>query len=278
MPSALPVKVSAGIVLVAFVGTPAGHATVPAGVPALVALDVPVSVAADTPEAEAVNNLVPLPEVASANVPGVWVCVPSALPANVGTPAGHEITCAGPVTVPFVPAGVPALTALVVAELPVNVSAGTVPALPLNVGTPAGQEIAGALFVPSGVTVEVPLVPAGVPPLVALVVAELPVKVSAGTVPGVPLNAGAATVPAGVKLAVAFDPVGVMSSAPPVVPTSPCAANVPITVTPSRAVACVNPAGHDVSVAIIEPAGTPPPPPLSTHPLELHTYTLGWSA
>ena len=43
-----------------------------------------------------------------------------------------------------------------------------------------------------------PLVPAGVPPLTELVVSDAPVKVSAGTVPGVPLKAGAEFVPAGV--------------------------------------------------------------------------------
>lgn len=59
-------------------------------------------------------------------------------PANVGTPAGQETVCAG--TVPgdpanagtstgqaLVPEGVPALTADVVAELPVNAGAATLP-------------------------------------------------------------------------------------------------------------------------------------------------------
>ena len=64
---------------------------------------------------------------------------------------------------PLVPAGVPALTADVVALDPVKVSAGTVPALPVNVGAatvPAGvyEFIAsvGWLTVPVGVIVALP--------------------------------------------------------------------------------------------------------------------------
>jgi hypothetical protein len=57
---------------VPFVGTPAGQATVPAGVPAETAAVDPLKVAADTPEAEDVNSLTVLPEVASASVPAPW--------------------------------------------------------------------------------------------------------------------------------------------------------------------------------------------------------------
>ena len=81
----------------------------PAGVPALTAAVDPDSVAAEAPEPDAVKSFTVVPLVASASVPAPWECVPMALPAKVGTPAGHEI--AGAL---FVPAGVPALTALVV--------------------------------------------------------------------------------------------------------------------------------------------------------------------
>lgn len=144
--------VPAGVKLaVPFVGTLAGHATVPAGVPALTAevvSDDPVNVSAGTVKLdpgedppivlnapELVPALLPL-TVATLAVPfvpvgvTVCVCVPSALPANVGTLAGHEI-----------------------------VSAGTVPAAPVNVG---------AVIVPAGVCVfDPPVVPTS--PLAAIV-------------------------------------------------------------------------------------------------------------
>ena len=94
-PLVTPEPVNVGV---EFVGTPAGHATVPAGVPAVIACVDPLRVAAETPEAEAVNSFTPLPEVASASVPAVWECVARALPENVGTPAGHDTV--GAVTVP----------------------------------------------------------------------------------------------------------------------------------------------------------------------------------
>ena len=148
MPSAEPVNTSAEVVLLfplnvgtpagqemvgcvndpaAMVGTPAGHAIVPAGVPALVAALTPLKVAADTPLALAVNNFMVLPEVASAKVPGPCVCVFINVPANVGTPAGQEIAPSENAPLAFV-------------------------------GTPAGQAM-----VPVGVTVPVEFVPAGVP-------------------------------------------------------------------------------------------------------------------
>lgn len=203
MARADPVNVSAGMVDVAFVGTPAGHATVPEGV----------------------NDTVPFDPVAVV----VCVCVASAEPVNVsaGTvrlgavafaavsdpvPAAIFVAAVFPLVVvaPFVPAGVPALTALDVTELPVNVSAGTVPLEPANVGTPTGHEIVCAG------PVTVPFVPAGVPALTADVVALEP------------LNACAA--------AVRVATVGVIEFAPPVPPMSPCAASVPSGMAASRAV------------------------------------------
>lgn len=123
-----PVKVSAGTVppLPAKVGTEAGHATVPAGVPAETAAVEPLNVAAETPDEDEVNSFTVLAEVASANVPAPWECVAIADPVNVGTLAGHATLPDGvklavafvpagvKLTVPFVPAGVPALTAEVV--------------------------------------------------------------------------------------------------------------------------------------------------------------------
>src|SRR5258708_20209508 len=96
------------------------------------------------------------------------------------------------------------------------------------VGTPVGHGI------PWAGPVTVPFVPAGVPALTALVVAELPVKVSAGTVPEDPVNDGAATVPAGVKLTVPFVPAGVKVSLPPMVPTSPRDERIPYGTTTSN--------------------------------------------
>ena len=85
---------------------------------------------------------------------------------------------------PLVPAGVPAVTALVVADEPVNTWAGTVPALPANVGGFAGHERAPSVKPPPDIapsvndppliapSVKAPsvLLPEGVPPLVPLVV------------------------------------------------------------------------------------------------------------
>ena len=71
----------------------------------------------------------------------------------------------------------------IVACVPVNVCAGTVPPDPAKVGTPAGQAT-----VPAGVKEAVPLVPTGVN----------------DTVPFVGTPAGHATVPEGVKLTVPF--------------------------------------------------------------------------
>lgn len=152
VPRALPVNV--GVCAIALATPPVvlesapvvSALIVPAGVPPLTALDVtefPVKVGAATVPA-GVNDAVAL----------------------VGTPAGHETTCAGPVTVPFVPAGVPALTALDVALDPVKVWAGTVPAFPVkdcaaavNVATVGVMELAPpapptspfAANVPSGI-------------------------------------------------------------------------------------------------------------------------------
>lgn len=153
-----------------------GALTVPAGVPALtdwlrataalVVLAVPVALTA------VAARLVPVPKVATAIwrvvvVVGIWngnswACPDSALPVNVGAE--------------FVPAGVPALVAEVTwFDVPVKVSAGTVPAVPEKVGTPTGQESAavgtpaGHAIVPDGVKLAVEFVPAGVPADTALV-------------------------------------------------------------------------------------------------------------
>ena len=82
------------------------------------------------------------------------------------------------------------------------------------VGTLVGA--VGHATVPTGVTVDVALVPAGVPALTADVVALDPVNACA----------------AAVRVAT----VGVIEFAPPVPPTSPCAASVPSGMAASRAV------------------------------------------
>jgi hypothetical protein len=126
---ALPVKVSAGTVPAppVKVGTPAGQATVPAGVPALIAAFVPVAVTCGATPVEvfpvtSLGAAVVADAVAALPV-NVCVCVARALPENVGTPAGQAIVPLGvklavpfvpagvKLAVPFVPAGVPALTA-----------------------------------------------------------------------------------------------------------------------------------------------------------------------
>jgi hypothetical protein len=155
------------------------------------------------------------------------------VPANVGTPTGQAFVPVGVnETVPFVPAGVPALTAEVVALDPVKVWAGTVPEDPVKAGTPAGQEI-----------------------------------VSAGTVPEFPVKVGAATVPAGVKLAVLFVPAGVIVSLPPVVPTSPFANSVPTSILLLIPLTSTNPVGHACIIIRMVPLGIMAPPlrwPLTT--------------
>ena len=61
--------------------------------------------------------------------------------------------------------------------VPLNTSAGTVPAFPENVGIPAGHAIVGAVTLPDGV-----------PALTLDVVALDPVNGSAGTVPPLPVK------------------------------------------------------------------------------------------
>ena len=118
--------------------------------------------------------------------------------------AVEVITC-----VPVVAAVVPPCTFHVVVTVwvwliteekgvPVNTCAGTVPAEPLKVGGLAGHAIGPGTYPPLA------LVPAGVPPLTELVVAEEPVNawaaavreftVSAGTVVDAPVNGCAAAV------------------------------------------------------------------------------------
>lgn len=181
----------------------------------------------------------------------------------------------------FVPAGVPALTALVVAEDPVKVWAGTVPEVPVNVGTPAGQDIAPSLNAPLafvGTPTGQDIAPSlKAPPLAtgtelgpvghaivgcvktpAAMVGTLAGHeiVCAGTVPALPLNVWAGTVPEfPVNVGALFVPDGVILLLPPVVPTSPCAARVPITVTPSNCVASLNPLGQEDNVITMLPLG-----------------------
>jgi hypothetical protein len=101
--------------------------------------------------------------------------------------------------------------------------------------------------------VTVPFVPAGVPALTALVVALEPVKVSAGTVPALPVNVCAA--------AVRVATVGVMESLPPVVPTSPFAATVPTRVLPLSVEFSVQPVPQvPVVMIFMLPAGGIVPP------------------
>lgn len=144
----------------------------------------------------------------------VWLCVPNADPVkdpavSVGTPAGQAFVPAGvKLAVPFVPVAVRVCVCVAKAD-PVNVSAGTVNELPGE--TPPIVENAPALvpaLLPVTVAiVTVPFVPAGVPALTALVVADEPVNTSAGTVPADPVNPGTPTGHAIVPLAT--DPDGV---------------------------------------------------------------------
>lgn len=108
----------------------------------------------------------------------VWALVVLDDPLNVGTPTGHATVPDGVKdTVPFVPVAVRVCVCVASAE-PVNVSAGTV-----RFGAVALQAVVDP--VPAAILVAAqlpevavaPLVPAGVPALTALVVAELPVKV-----------------------------------------------------------------------------------------------------
>ena len=126
------------------VGTPAGHATVPVGVTVCVwpARAAPVKVSAGTVILALAAEAVPA-NVVNANV------VPEVVTIFVPTDES--------VAVPFVPAGVPALTEDVVSEAPEKV------------GTPAGHEIVPAELLPAGVKEAVALVPAGVKLTVELV-------------------------------------------------------------------------------------------------------------
>ena len=235
---------------VPFVGAPLGHATVPAGVkltdpfvPAGVKLTA-FSVGTDAGQATLPAGV----KLAVALVPAavtLWLCEPIAVPVNVsaGTvafPADVEtvsppirvaaavplllvvnfVPVIGSDAVPFVPAGVPALTAVVLTAEPVNVSPGTVPAVPVNAGTLEGQLIVCAGTLPcvpvnasAGTVPGVPanvgvapgheIVSAGTVPVVPVNVSPgtvpgLPVNRSAGTVPGLPVNVGPLLVPAGV--------------------------------------------------------------------------------
>lgn len=133
VPSADPVKVSAGMVEVAFVGTPTGHAFVPAGVNAAVPF-VPVAVSV---------------WVWVARADPVKVSAGMVLVALVGTPAGHEMTCVCVASADPVKVGVCAMalaTPPVVLESAPVVRALIVPAgvpavMAALVGTPAGQDI-----------------------------------------------------------------------------------------------------------------------------------------
>lgn len=121
-----------------------------------------------------------------------------------------------------VPVGVSVCVCVASAE-PVKVSAGTVNELPGDeppIVLNAPLEVPALLPV-TVATVAVPLVPAGVPALTALVVPWLPAKVGVETVPA-----------------------GVMLSVPPVPPTSALALIVPRGKFPLSALLSVNPMGH----------------------------------
>lgn len=205
VPNALPVNVSAPTVVAApvTVGTPAGQATVPEGVTVPVAfVPVAVSVCVCVPRAEPVNVCAETARL------GAVALQAFAAPVPIRTLVAAQLPVVA--LAPFVPAGVPPLTAELVALDPVKTCALVVLDDPAKVGTPAGQAIAFK----SGVMETVPLVPAGVPALTAELVTELPVK------------------------------VGVTESAPPVVPTLPLAATVPRHIFPLRAETSVNPVGQ----------------------------------
>ncbi len=141
------------------VGTPAGHAIVPAGVKAAVPfVPVAVKVCVCVERADPVKVWAVTVRFGAVALQAVNDPVPAAMLVAAQLPL---VALA-----PFVPAGVPPLTALVVADDPVKTCAGTVPADPENAGTPAGQAI-----------VPLATVPAGVPPVVAPVVPALPVNV-----------------------------------------------------------------------------------------------------
>ena len=163
----------------AMVGGFAGHAIVPAGVPGLFEVVAPVEPGAAPPTVEKPPLLVPLKEPLPVAMEKVVEA--SAEPVNVGTFTGHEI-------------------------------APSVNAPPEFVGTPAGHEIAPSENAP----LEFVGTPAGhdtapsenAPPEFTGTFNGHEI-VSAGTVPGVPVNVGAATVPAGVNATVPFVPTGV---------------------------------------------------------------------
>lgn len=127
-----------------------------------------------------VNATVPFVPVAVT----VCVCAPSADPVNVSAPT----VVADPVKVS---AGTVRFGAVALHALAVEVPCAMLVAAQLPL-------VAVAALLPSGVMLTVLFVPAGVPALTALVVAELPAKTSAGTVPAFPVNTGAATPPVGV--------------------------------------------------------------------------------
>ncbi len=131
----------------------------------------------------------------------MWVWLDKLVPANVGTPAGHEIAPCVKSPLAFV-------------------------------GTPAGHAT-----VPVGVTVPVPLVPAAVTLCVWEASAAVePEIVGALLDPaGVPAESLDVLADEPVKAGVELVPVGVRLSDPPPVPTLPCEASVPMIVTPSSA-------------------------------------------
>jgi hypothetical protein len=152
----------------AMVGTGVGHATVPVG----------VTVCVWVARAEPVN--------ASA---GTVILGAVALQAVVDpVPAAMFVAAQFPLVAvaPFVPAGVPPLTALVVSEAPEKTGtldppvgheiAPSAKAPPAFVGTPTGQAIAPSVNEPPEFD------PAGVPALTALVASLPPVKVWAAAV------------------------------------------------------------------------------------------------
>ena len=148
MPSAEPVKVSAGTV--PELPENVGVLFVPDGVMDVVTVPIGVKLT------------VPFVPVAVT----VWVCVPIALPVKVGAE--------------FVPAGVN--------ELP-----GETPPILLKAPELVPAKLPDVVVIADPVNVGAEFVPAGVPALVAPLVTWLPVNVSAGTVPAVPVNVDAAT-------------------------------------------------------------------------------------
>ena len=255
----VPVKASAPTVP----GVPVnvGAATEPAGVNAAVPF-VPAGV----------NDTVPLVPVAV----NVCVWVPRALPEKVGTPTGQDTvgcvnTPAAIVGTPagheFVPVGV-TVWVCVPSAVPVKVCAVTVRfgAVALHA---VADPVPAAMFVAAQfpLVALAPLVPAGVPPLTALVVLELPANV--GTPAGqeiapslkaplafVGTPAGQATVPPGVPPltadVVALDPVNVSAGTVPELPVKISAGTVPGV--PVKAGAVFVPAGVKDTVPF-EPAG-----------------------